>query len=275
MASISPAGQQVGQGLAGRDRRDVDVRRQVERDLLLPSRLVQAAGPVADRPGGHPVVLLQDAADPDVGRELVLGHPDGAAGQVLGPGDVGPVADVDAAVPEAAGREDRDRDQRAGRATHWAAGQVGQQVGRQRQFGDVELAVAEHAEEDLFRVERDVPQVSAFDRHPPVGQGPGPVVRPAGQREGQRSHASQFGILVLPLGGAGAGGSSAGRVTRDCGQSRARQRLVRAGRRHGPSRAPGPPRPRHGRTPWPPPGRRACPRAAGIGPRPGGAKAAR
>ena len=52
--------------------------------------------------------------------------------------------------------------------------------------------MAEHPEEDLLRIQRDVTQVDALDRHPAVGQRPGTVVRPAGQGNRQIRHAASF-----------------------------------------------------------------------------------
>jgi hypothetical protein len=51
-------------------------------------------------------------------------------------------------------------------------------IGRHGHLADVELFVGDHPEEDLLRVERDVAQVDAGHRDPPVGEGAGPVVGP-------------------------------------------------------------------------------------------------
>jgi hypothetical protein len=88
-------------------------------------------------------------------------------------------------VPEHPGREDRDGDERGGLAGRGrlVADHV---VGGHGHLADVELAVAEHPEEDLLRIQREVAQVSPGHGDPAVGEGPGAVVGAAGQRDWQQ-----------------------------------------------------------------------------------------
>jgi hypothetical protein len=135
---------------------------------------VQAAGAVGDRLDRHPVLVGEDAADPDVRGELVLRQPDPLADEVARLADARGLGHVDAAVPEQPGREDRDGDERR------LAGQPDDVAG-QRHLRGVELAEAGHAEERLLHLLGQVGQVDAGGPDAAVPEGLRPVVPFAGQ----------------------------------------------------------------------------------------------
>jgi hypothetical protein len=138
---------------------------------------MQPAGAVDRRRHRHAVVLLQDAADPDVGRELVLGQADRPADEVGRLADPAARTDVDAAVPEHPRREGgygHERRFRLLQAHH---------VARQRQFRGVELGVADHAVEDLLHLQADAGQGHSFDTDRAVPQALGPVALRARQAQ--------------------------------------------------------------------------------------------
>ena len=133
-----------------------------------PGLLQPAADPV-DVGGLHAVFVLQDRARPDIGGELIFGDADLAALQVRGLLDaVG--AHIDRGVAERARHEGR----------HAHIGEVAlrglHRGARQRQLADVELGMAERAEEDLLRVERHEHRIDAVDLHGAVGERAGAVI---------------------------------------------------------------------------------------------------
>jgi hypothetical protein len=147
-------------------------------DLGNPAWLMLAAGAVADRLDGQPVVFGEDAADPHVRGELVLREADRAAAQVTRRRDAALRVDVDAATPEGARNKHGDRDERrAARITEADHGRG------QRHLRGVELAMPQHPEERLLDRQAQVGQVDAFRPHLTAGQRGGPVVLPAGQRQ--------------------------------------------------------------------------------------------
>jgi hypothetical protein len=87
--------QHARQGLVRADRRQADVRRQVQLLLLGAAGLLLAAGQVGDAVDRHAVVVGEDAADPGRRGHLVFGIADAAADQVLGLPDAGAGMDVD------------------------------------------------------------------------------------------------------------------------------------------------------------------------------------
>ncbi len=104
-------GEHPRQGLAGRDALDLDAVGQVELDLLVAVGLFFAAGDVGDAVGGDVVMILENAADPDRRRHLVLGRADALADQVARRLDTGIGVHVDAGVPEEAAGKHRDGDE--------------------------------------------------------------------------------------------------------------------------------------------------------------------
>src|SRR3984957_15817988 len=71
-------------------------------------RAPRAVAPRADR---DVVPVGEDAADPDVRGQLILRDAHRPPRQLLRKADAAPGVDVDSAVPEGPGREDRDRDE--------------------------------------------------------------------------------------------------------------------------------------------------------------------
>ena len=104
------------------------------------------------------VVILQDAAHPDVGRRLEVGAAHGLADQILGRRDAGAGVDEHEAVPEAAVQE------------HWDGGErralvARHVVGADVLLADVELVLASHAPVPLAR-----PHVGEEDEVEAVGR---------------------------------------------------------------------------------------------------------
>jgi hypothetical protein len=167
-----------------------DIRRQLDRDLLRAARLVDAAAHPGDVRWLDAVVILEDAARPDVGRQLVLGEADAFALQVGGRLDA-VAADVDRGVPERPRYERWHADVGAGalRRLH--------RMARQRQLADVELGVAEGAEEDLLRRQRHVDWIDPVDLDGAVDQGPGAVIVANGHGKIEFGHAGCLSGLKL------------------------------------------------------------------------------
>ena len=165
------------QRLAVRGALDADRGRQVDRRLLDAPGLVEAAGHVGHAVDREAVVLGQDPADPDIGRELVLGHAHPSARQVGGDraGAVG--RDVDPRVAKRARWEHRDGHERRPLLLQ------GQDVGRQRHLRGVELTMAHHPKERLLRRRREVDEVDALGAHVAAGQRARAVVVPARERQ--------------------------------------------------------------------------------------------
>jgi hypothetical protein len=127
------------------------------------------------------MIVGQQRARPDVGRQLVLGHADALALQVFGPVDA-VLAHVDAGVAEGAAQEHRHRD--VGGLV--AAGL--HQVAAEGQLADVELDAAKGAEEGLLGRQRHAHRVDAVDLHAAVQQRTRAVVVAHGDRESQLGH---------------------------------------------------------------------------------------
>src|SRR6185437_3321346 len=169
-------GQQGRQRGPGRNRLDLHSGRRGVRQLGHPPGRVLPAGAVPDRADRQPVPLGQDAPDPHVGGQLVLGHADQAARQPARLRHSAVRRHVDPVVPERTGQEGRDRHERRVRLQ-------ADQVGGQRHLGRVELAVPRHPEERLLDRQRQDGQVHALRLDLAPGQPGGPVVGPAGQRQ--------------------------------------------------------------------------------------------
>src|SRR5262249_61938359 len=94
--------------LARRSLQQSDALRHLERPAPAPSFSFDAAAPPAHRLGLQPEIVLQDAAYPYVGRDLVLGEPDRLPGERQRPVDAAVGADIDAGMAEQARNEGRD-----------------------------------------------------------------------------------------------------------------------------------------------------------------------
>ena len=110
--------------------RQLEARRRLEVDVL-----VELGDPFDGRVR-NAVFLLEDAAQPQDRGDLIGLHGDPLADQVLGPVDALRGVDEGEAVAEAAVQEHRDRVER-----HVLV--AGDDVGRARNLGDVELAIAQ------------------------------------------------------------------------------------------------------------------------------------
>ena len=169
-------GEHVAQRLGGLFHLDPQVRGRLERDVLA------ALDQPSNAPVRNAVMLLQNAAHPDVGCRLEIRTADRLADQVLGRRDACTGVDEDEAVAEAAMQEDRDRRQcRALVACH--------EVGADVLLADVEFVLASHAPVALAR-----PHVGEKDQIEPVGldgafdQRLDDVVVAAGDGESQLCH---------------------------------------------------------------------------------------
>jgi hypothetical protein len=162
-------GQHGGDRRAGRGVLHAQPGRQVEADLLDPPRLLVAAAHPGDVGGRDTVLLLQDGARPHVRGQLVFRHADALALEIRGRADaVG--ADIDRGMAEGARGKDRHADIGAialGRLDGEAA---------ERQLADVEIGVAEGAEEDLLGLESHEDRLHAVDPDSAVDQRANPVI---------------------------------------------------------------------------------------------------
>ena len=172
------AGQHRRQRLVRTDVAHADARRQVERQLFGAARLFESARHVVDALDWHAMRVGENSADPDGRRHLVFRRADGAADQILRPFDAGGGVHVDARMPEEPRQENRDRHERR------IVGEERHDIRGQRHLRDLELAVAQHAEEGLFHGQVQAGEVDAVGPHAAVEERAGTVVAPA--REGQR-----------------------------------------------------------------------------------------
>src|SRR5262249_6314533 len=132
------------------------------------------------------IFVLHHAAHPDHGRDLIFGHADALAAQILGLLDARVGADVHARMTEDARDERRNGD--VGRG----AGRYRAQVARERELRDVELVKLEGAVEGLLRVERQVGDGAAVDLDAAIPDRARAVVIAARDRDGYLDHGSSF-----------------------------------------------------------------------------------
>src|SRR5690606_18990045 len=88
------------QGLVVRDLLEVDRGIKVDRGTLVTAGFFNAAAAPVDLGRLDAVLILQNAADPDVGGDLVFRHADGLAAQVFRAVDAPVGTDVDAGLAE-------------------------------------------------------------------------------------------------------------------------------------------------------------------------------
>src|SRR5499427_2222782 len=93
-------GQHVGQGAVLRDRRVIDIGRQLDLCALAAPGLLEAAAPPFDVVRLDAVLVLQNAPDPDVRGHLVFGQPDRPALEIWRALDAAIGASVDPTVAE-------------------------------------------------------------------------------------------------------------------------------------------------------------------------------
>jgi hypothetical protein len=186
---MSPAASASDSDRPRAKRREVDLRRQIERQLLGPLRLLEAGGAIGDRLDRDAVALGQDPADPDVCGELILGDADDLAGQILRALDAAAGVHEDAGVTERARREDGDRDEPR------LVRQQRDRVRRERHLRHVELAVAQHPVEGLLDRERQVDELDALGHDAAVAQRARSVVVEAGKAQAE-AHRSEHADAV-------------------------------------------------------------------------------
>ncbi len=154
IAGMSPSASMSLSDLAPFFNLDAQARRRRERDVLA----------AVDQPGDRAVVeavmLLQDAAHPDIGGRLEIGAADDLAVEVLRFLDAGLGVDEDEAVAEAAMQEDGN----GGERLALVADHV---IGADVLLADVELVLAAHAPVPLARAhlgEEDQLETFGLDR---------------------------------------------------------------------------------------------------------------
>jgi hypothetical protein len=163
-------GESFRQRLSTPDRRHVEALRQIQIELLVPPGLLEATGEVADAVRRDAVMLGEDAANPHAGRELIFGVPDDLAPEVFGLSDPAGPVNEHTAVSECSRREDRDCDHR-----RIGIEERGRVSGK-RHLGDLELAIAKHAEERLLHGQSEIGEVDPLGLHFPVPECARPVV---------------------------------------------------------------------------------------------------
>src|SRR5262249_14771187 len=149
---------------------EVEARNRLERGALVASRFFLTAAAPMDLLRQHAVFVLQHAAHPDHGGDLIF-RPANPLALEIGPGaDAGIAAHIDAGMPEQP--RDKGWDADIGRI---ARGH-GADIAREREFRDVELLIAEGAEEYLLGIERQVSGRAAFHLYPAIPDGARAVV---------------------------------------------------------------------------------------------------
>ncbi|MPM41603.1 hypothetical protein SDC9_88258 [bioreactor metagenome] len=186
-------GQQAGDGLAFGRVFHAHVVGQLDLDFFRTAGVRHAAAHPGHVGRSDAVVLFQNRAHPDVGRQLVFGQTDLAAAQILGLlNAVG--AAIDRGVAEGARQEDGNADIRevALRGLQRGAGQ--------REFADVEFLAAERAKEDFFGRQRHDDRIHAVDLHGAVDQRAAAVVVADGKGEFEFGHGGVCLLCALASG---------------------------------------------------------------------------
>src|SRR5262245_20487902 len=136
----------------------------------------------------HAVFVLQHAAHPDHGGDLIFRQADALAPEVGRRADAGIGAHVDPGMPKQPRHEGGDAD--IGRIPRCDRAHIA----RKRKLRDVEFLVAEGAKEDFFRIKRQVDDLAAFDLDAAVPDGARAVVIAARNRY---RHLNHWGLLVV------------------------------------------------------------------------------
>src|SRR4051812_46627223 len=106
--------------------------------------------------------MLEQAAHPDDGGDLVFRQTNALSTQILWCANARVRADIESRMAENARHEGRQPD--IGRSPR----RNGAQITRERHLGDVEFLVAEHPEEYLFGIERQVGHGTTLDLDPSI-----------------------------------------------------------------------------------------------------------
>src|SRR2546428_5011833 len=161
------------------DTRDLELRRQIELELLLATGLLLASDAVFDAGRIDAVLVLQNPANPYWRGHLVFGRGDALADQLLRLLDSTPGGNEDARMAEEPRGKHWDRDECGifARDRHGIRGK--------RHLGDVEFAVPQHAEERLLDMLVQIDKLDAFGLDAAVGERARAVVIPAGQGQPQ------------------------------------------------------------------------------------------
>ncbi len=136
---------------------------QLDGDLLRPAGMLDAAADPVHVLWLDAEVVLQDGARPDVSGELVLRHADLLALQILRLLDA-----VGAHIDRGVAEHPRHKRRHANVRTVFRRGL--HREARQRALADVEVLVAERAEEDFLRIELHENRIDAVDLHRAVDQ---------------------------------------------------------------------------------------------------------
>ena len=123
------------------------------------------------------VVVAQQAAHDEGKRRLILADPDPLSCQILRPADAAIGSNIDRGMPEATRRKHRNRD--VGEAP---AGYGDQRVGKW-QFRNVELRIAEDADEELVEGGQRVANTTAMHSNAAVDERPDAIVVPGRDAE--------------------------------------------------------------------------------------------
>ena len=134
--------------------------------------------------------MLHHPAHPDHRGDLIFRQPDALAAQVFRRADAGIGADVDAGVPEQPRHEGGDAD-----IVRIPRGD-GADIARERQLRDVEFLIAERAEEDLLRVERQIGDLAALHLDAAIPDRAGAVIVAACNRYRHLNHGGSSSALL-------------------------------------------------------------------------------
>src|SRR5215470_15742992 len=141
-----------------RHRLQLNIAWKVDRRALLSPRLFEPPTPPLDIAWPDPVLVLQNAPDPNVSRHLILGDADRLAVKIFRPPNPAIGADIDCGMTKQPGHEGRNRNI-VGIAPRGA-----EHVRTHRNFADVELLKLERAMKRFLGFERDSRYLAALDR---------------------------------------------------------------------------------------------------------------
>jgi hypothetical protein len=130
-------------------------------------------------------IMLQHAAHEDDGGRAILRGADALAAQILRRLDADARPHIDAGMAKNLRQRDRQGDERAAAACQKS------DIGGERQLGDLELLVLQHARKDLPRPHHLDVEIDAGRSHPAIDQRPGAVIVPAGESQRQIRHAQR------------------------------------------------------------------------------------
>src|SRR2546422_395015 len=165
-----------------RNRPDLDLRRQLQRELFGAAWFFLSALKIGRACDRNTILIAENASNPDGRGHLIFGISNSLADQIFRFPNSAVRIDINARVTKGAGGKYRNRNERR------IFAKQRYRVGRKRHFGDVELAMPQHPEERLFDDEIEVIDLYAVDGNAFFQQGPRSIVVPTCKSQSKFRH---------------------------------------------------------------------------------------